>query len=246
MAFCSARPAGVMATIWPRPSSGQASRAASSASTSRSTRREVLYWGSSIAFSSSSGRSPCRIWCAKAPAARRTRRAAEIPPDFSSDSTAASSVRCARTRRAQAEIACWLGCLATIETVRYGCSCINREAARNLRPRAAGRIADRPIALGARRRGRDGSLAPSYDVARGAGALDCPAGPVQGRESCADFRLTERCVVSARLPRRDGVSSSKSRKTRTMRGGEDATSGVDATCRRLWTMRPSSLLTSPG
>src|SRR3954463_548549 len=54
--FCSSRPASVISTNWPRLSISHSRRAAKPSSTSRSISREVEYCGSSICFSSSTGR----------------------------------------------------------------------------------------------------------------------------------------------------------------------------------------------
>jgi hypothetical protein len=59
--------------------------------------------------------------------------------------------------------------------------------------------------------------------------------PTQDYPSLPKLSTNEGGVVSARLPCRDGVSWTKSRKTRTVRGEADATSGgIDAALRRSW------------
>ncbi len=126
--FCMVRPAGVIATNWPRPSTGQVCRWARPASTSRSINRDVEYCGSSSCFSSSTGRSaPCGERDSSSSASYQ--ESGGKPAFFRSCSTAASGACCTRTRRAQADVVSGEGfrliCKCLGAKIGLSCTCIN-------------------------------------------------------------------------------------------------------------------------
>src|SRR5216684_1415922 len=129
MRCCRARPAAVIAMNWPRRSMGQTSRTTSPARVSRSVRRDVLYCGSSIAFSSSTGR--IRPFAARNSSMRASYQASGGKPSaLRSASTAASTCCCTRTRRAQAATVWGEGGRGTAPILSDSCNCINLDSDR--------------------------------------------------------------------------------------------------------------------